>query len=157
MRCAGQSGGQVKRPSSVSKRTGGWLRSTGLAAIALALVGASLSWGTLCLGQDGHLAIEPRAAGQCFSGGAPTTPSPLDALTTLRAEVSLPCCGPCTDLTDPMRQWAMRDGPTKLDPAAALATTPCTDPIGPQWIGTPTGLKAADAVERRPASSVLRC
>ena len=148
----------MKRRGCTRKRTGGWLRPTGFACIVLALTAASLSWGTLCLGQDGHLALEPRAADQCFSGGAATTPILREAPTALRARAALPCCGPCTDLTDPTRQWAMRDGPTKLDPAPALGTAPRMDPMGPRWISADTSLKAADAAfEHRPASSSLRC
>lgn len=148
----------MKRHGSGRKGTGACLRPTRLASAALALIAASLSWGTLCLGEDGHLVLEPRAADECFSGGPTGTPIPPDVETTLRADASLPCCGPCTDLTELSRPWVKPDGPTPPDRAPLLATTARMGAMDPHWTRADSFPDAAESTfERLPVSSVLRC
>ena len=73
-----------------------WLRGWGLFAFASAIGVLGLVPGTLCLGADGHVAIEAAQAGRCIGGEATPEAPPAPELS---APPPASHCGPCTDLT----------------------------------------------------------
>jgi hypothetical protein len=87
----------VLRRSTIG-RCLGWLRGWGPAAFTLAIAAIGVLPGTLCLGSDGHVAIEVARAGRCVDGeqtaGATARSAPAREL--LPAPPSRDC-GPCTE------------------------------------------------------------
>lgn len=89
-----------------------------LAAVAAVIAAAALSWATLCLGEDGHVAFEVAVAGKCLDGAA--------GVGAARASASLDSCeaqsgcGPCTDLRAGYGQGLSGTTSAQPDPGPAL-------------------------------------
>lgn len=93
-RC-GEAGGDARRSAATTLPVAPSPLASRPRALALLLwiPLVALSWGTLCLGSDGHLALEPSLLGRCVDGAeAPDGLSP--------ASLRLTCagCGPCLDV-----------------------------------------------------------
>lgn len=75
-----------------------WRRTAALALCAFALFAGSGLTGTLCIGEDGHVAFEPARGGVCVDGERSFAPMSGAALA---APPSHTDCGPCIDLASP--------------------------------------------------------
>ncbi len=84
----------------------------GIAAAFAVLAAAVLSWGTLCRGDDGHVAFEIVVDGRCLDGGKTelTAEHPVH-LNDCKQEAG---CGPCTDLRGTADAWLASAG--QIDP-----------------------------------------
>lgn len=94
------------------------LRVGGVAAVAVVIAASALSWATLCLGEDGHVAFEVAVAGKCLDDatGVPAA-SASASLNSYGAESG---CGPCTDLRAGSDQWLSGTTSAQPDPGPAL-------------------------------------
>ncbi len=130
------------------------LGQAGLAAAVALLASVGLSWGTLCLGADGHVAFEAIVAGQCLDDVA-------DAHAGHEAAELSPCpsrtgCGPCTDFRGAADAWLTSATPERPDPAAspaAILLAPAALP--PQIAAAPVWRRGIPLAAT--ASTVLRC
>lgn len=133
------------------------LRVGGIAAALAVLAGAALSWGTLCLGEDGHVAFEVSVAGRCFDDvrAAPPVEHPVH-LDVCAQDAG---CGPCTDLRGTADAWLAGVSPDLPEATPALVSV--THVALPQpmacaassrlWDATPAARRAVTAM------TVLRC
>ena len=130
----------------------------GAIAAAFAVVsGAAFSWGTLCLGDDGHVAFEVSVAGHCLD--YVNTAPPLEHPAHLAACDREAGCGPCTDLrggADALLPNASSDLP-----GATLAFVSVIHVALPQPAPAAASfrLRSATPFSRRAstATTVLRC
>lgn len=74
-----------------------------MAILALVVAAPAVSWETLCIGDDGHVAFEPVASGHCAAGAVQGGVS--EEILSIGARDAWPCCGPCTDLRSPGDPW----------------------------------------------------
>lgn len=136
------------------------------AMLSLVLVATASSWGTLCIGADGHVAFEAVTAGDCFGegrgeGSGEGVSGASGTVASARpAEDAWPCCGPCTDVSQAGARW-LPGGAPDLDPGPALATARSED-LG--RIASPHPAPAARVRDAAVAtslrirtSSILRC
>src|SRR5688572_8678726 len=91
-----RSAGELKSMFHGGAQVGRWLRGLILSAFALALVSSAAASNILCIGTDGHVALEARVAGHCTSDAQRISDRSLDRAHELVE--SPPCCGPCTDV-----------------------------------------------------------
>jgi hypothetical protein len=125
-----------------------------LAGLALAIGAIGSFPSALCLGADGHVAIEVTQAGRCVAGG-PTAEAPagIPSPSVLTLPAPAGHCGPCRDLTASSGEWICG---TKLVPLetgpilAAVAALPAAALHGPSQH------PASSPHERLPAARVLR-
>jgi hypothetical protein len=132
-------------------------RLASLAATILVFVGTAASWGTLCIGADGHVAFEAAAAGNCV-GETPSGGAPSGAASATAAAGAWPCCGPCTDLDRIGADWLAGNAP-EPEPVA-LAVAPWTRGAEAPPARTPRYDAApppASIALRALASAILRC
>jgi hypothetical protein len=95
-------------------------RVGGLAAAAAVLASAALSWGTLCLGEDGHVTLEVSVAGRCIDNLRAAPPAEHGAhLTACERDAG---CGPCTDLRGFAGAWLARAASDSPHPPPALSS-----------------------------------
>jgi hypothetical protein len=108
---------------SITARCLGWLRGWGLAAFASSIGVVVLGPGTLCLGADGHVAIEAVRAGRCIDAAAPGASVRSPAAPELSSPPPAGDCGQCTDLSASSAAWigGMRPGQADAGPALAEA------------------------------------
>jgi nitrite reductase/ring-hydroxylating ferredoxin subunit len=99
-----------------------------IAAASMVSSGSALAWGTLCVGEDGHVAFEAFADGKCVDGTAAPSPTHAAHLNACDGEAG---CGPCTDLRSAPGAWPGRTtSPPQTSPSAfalpslALHATP---------------------------------
>lgn len=100
---------------------------------------------TLCLGDDGHLAVEQTVAGRCTPDDVAVDPPSATNRAFAGLDGQDPCCGPCTDLPGPLEQCIGRGGAFELEhtPTLFLAAStifPC--------------LSDRDAAAHRPAAAL---
>jgi hypothetical protein len=137
------------------------LRVSATLALALAAGSAGLSAGILCVGDDGHVAMELARAGRCADGEvAAELPSARVASPRLTASLPGSDCGPCTDVGVASGATLHSGRPTQADPEtapAAFAALPgvpsrhAESPARPPW---PERAPAARSVLR---GTILRC
>lgn len=133
--------------------------ATGLAALALLLTSAHVDWGTICYGEDGHVAVEPLLAGHCAAadrdaGGEQLASSPA-------VSAAAPCCGPCTDVPIASGAWLERStakGTVSSPPAQGVAHLPAWTPRAPRSLA-PSSFAASTPLLHRtvPGDTVRRC
>ena len=105
------------------------LRVAGLAAVATVITAAALSWATLCLGEDGHVAFEVAVGGKCLDDAAGVPAAGASAmLNSYEAESG---CGPCTDLRAVSGQWLGGATSAQPDPGPALVLLRLGEPATP--------------------------
>jgi hypothetical protein len=128
-----------------------------LAAVAAVITAAALSWATLCLGEDGHVAFEVAVAGKCLDDGAGIPAA--RSLTILNACVARPGCGPCTDLRWTSTAWlgsATSDlpdpGPAHVSVTLAPIAMPLANPASFRLAAVVAGAHLGAT-----ATTVLRC
>jgi hypothetical protein len=98
-----------------------WARLVGLVSFSAVLVATVISWGTICLGRDGHVAFETSIAGRCTAqdGASSTSLADEEHLVVPWGLGTAPlCCGPCTDLVSASGQWLERVAASSQDPGA---------------------------------------
>jgi hypothetical protein len=131
------------------------LRVGGLAAIAVVIAGAALSWATLCLGEDGHVAFEVSVAGRCLDDAAGVPAAGASAM--LNSCEARSGCGPCTDFRCTSSAWLGRATTSDLpDPGPALVSVTLA-PIAAPLAGVASFRLAAVAHLGATATTVLRC
>jgi hypothetical protein len=136
------------------------VRIASLLSLAVALAATAISWGTLCLGEDGHMAFEPSLAGGCVTpAGASGTEALPAAVAGLAARPQ--CCGPCMDLPGASGEWLERSPAKRLDPGP-LAHTELYLPAWaaqPVHASAPLALAASARLARRAITltTVLHC
>jgi hypothetical protein len=120
------------------------------------LASTALSWGTLCLGEDGHVAFEISVAGRCFDDVDPTPP--FDHPVHLNACDQEAGCGPCTDFCGTADGWlasATLDSPDK-GPLVFVAHAAIPQTL-PAMTSPRLGDVTAAARHAKTAMTVLRC
>ncbi len=134
------------------------LRVGGLAAVVAVISSAALSWATLCLGDDGHVAFEVAVAGKCLDDAAGVPAAGASAI--LNSCEARSGCGPCTDLRWITGAWLGTATSTQPDPGPALVllrlgepATPIAD--APSLFSLRDNALAAHLVAT--AATVLRC
>jgi hypothetical protein len=129
-----------------------------LTAFSCAVLGWSGQASTICVGSDGHVAIESRLAGRCADRQLPS--AQMHDTSAVHVEASPACCGPCTDFDAVLASYTP-SGAAKT-PAAVVA--PVFAPPHRMSFDLATrgiALHVADAV--RPSAShptsvsILRC
>lgn len=75
---------------------------------------------TLCLGDDGHVALELMVAGSCTPDDVAVDASSFANRTFASLNGQDPCCGPCTDLPGPLKQCVGSAGSFESGYAPAL-------------------------------------
>jgi hypothetical protein len=127
----------------------------GLAAVAVVLAVSALSWATLCLGEDGHLAFEVAVAGKCLDGAAGVPAAGSSAiLNTCEARSG---CGPCTDLRWTPAAWLGSVTSDLPDPGPAVVSVTLAPIAVPLARVAPFRLAALGAHLVATATTVLRC
>jgi hypothetical protein len=129
----------------------------GAAAAFAVLALAALSWGTLCLGEDGHVAFEVFVAGRCLDNGGTTPPAEHPVhLTACEQETG---CGPCTDLRGTADAWLARTSSDVPDAGLALMSVIHAAIPQPAPATASSRLESVAARARRvaTATTVLRC
>lgn len=148
------------RLGPVMRASRGWARIARLVSLSGALVGAVISWDTVCLGQDGHVAFEPSLAGRCVAPDRdPGSEKPRAV--ALGRGVGPPCCGPCRDLLGASEQWLERSPAKSQDPGRPARAATCWPAWGllPPYASRPLALATSAPLAPRTASSgtILRC
>lgn len=137
----------------------GWLRDLALIVLALGMGSASVVSGILCIGGDGHVAVERSQGGRCVGGEPMTAASAPFEAPGLSPAGPDSHCGPCTDLVGAPGEWLAnaklaQDGP---GPAFAAAATLG----GAPWTQSPPMLRAPAARDLPGVpflrGAVLRC
>ena len=131
------------------------LRVGAPAAVAVVIAGAALSWATLCLGEDGHVAFEVAVAGKCLdnAAGIPAAGS----LTILNPYDARPGCGPCTDLRWTPTAW-LGSATSDLPDRGPSHVSVTLAPIVMRLAGVASfELASAGAHLGATATTVLRC
>lgn len=134
------------------------IRLAASASAVLVLAATSLAWGALCIGSDGHVALEAAAAGDCFGGTAGSSRGAEHLASELQSPWT--CCGPCTDLTGAGASWLSTSAGADLDPGPVPAAA--HSPLGvPLPRAARSALPVPDtppaAPDRAFASTVIRC
>jgi hypothetical protein len=128
-----------------------------LAATILVLVATAASWGTLCIGEDGHVAFEAAAAGDCVGETTAGGASPGAASATAVGG-AWSCCGPCTDLDRVGADW-LAGNASEREPVA-LTVAPWTRAAEALPARTPrheAALPPPSMARRALASTIIRC
>jgi len=133
------------------------LRVGTIAAAFGVLAAVALSWGTLCFGEDGHVAFEVVVDGRCLDGGGTTPPAGHPAhFAPCELEAG---CGPCRDLRGTAGAWLASASPDLPDVglvvvSAVDAAIPQPAPVAPSF-----QVESAATAARRAATAttVLRC
>lgn len=136
-----------------------YTRLAPLAAVILVLVATAASWGTLCIGEDGHVAFEATAAGDCVGETKPGA-TPPGAASATAVDQAWPCCGPCTDLDRAGADWLTGNAPEPEPAPVALAVAPWTRDAEALLAEAPrydTALPPPSMALRALASTVIRC
>jgi hypothetical protein len=128
-----------------------------LAGLGLVFVATTASWGTLCIGADGHVAFEAVAGGDCV-GGAGSGESPAAVVSAKALQGPWPCCGACTDVEGTGAAWLTASPaekapgavPAALVPAPPTASTPRSFPLAAHGV-------AQGRARRALATTILRC
>jgi hypothetical protein len=136
------------------------VRIASLLSLAVALAATAISWGTLCLGEDGHMAFEPSLAGGCAAPDRASGTEPLPAAVAGLAGRPQ-CCGPCMDLPGASGEWFERSPARRPDPGPLAHTGLCL----PAWAAQPArasvplALAASARLARRAITltTVLHC
>jgi hypothetical protein len=134
------------------------LRASGLLAFGLALGSSSLLSGTLCVGDDGHIAIEVAKGGKCVDGAVVSeAPIPFEASPRLTSAAPDSDCGPCIDLTATSGERLAGAKLPQADPGPALAMAAFSGAVSAHsplvWAASPERPHAARSVLR---GTVLR-
>lgn len=130
-----------------------------LAAVFLVLAATATSWGTVCIGEDGHVALEAISAGDCVGEATPAVVS-TGAAPATTSSGAWPCCGPCTDLDRTGADWLTGNSP-EPDPAPiALAVAPWTRGTDAHLARVPrydAALPPQSMALRALSSTIIRC
>lgn len=130
-----------------------------LAAVVLVLSATAASWGTLCIGEDGHVAFEAAAAGDCVGETTPGAAAP-GAASTSAVDGAWPCCGPCMDLDRAGADWLTGNSPEPEPAPVALAVAPWTRDVEALLAWAPrydAALPPPSMALRALASIIIRC
>jgi hypothetical protein len=130
-----------------------------LLALATAVASTSLFSGILCVGDDGHVAIELARAGRCADGeAAADLPAALGTPSVLATPLPGGDCGPCTDVGVASGARLQAAKPPQADPAPALTAFPVgavwQRSAAARWVLHPDRAPAARSALR---GTILRC
>jgi hypothetical protein len=92
---------------------------TRIAAALTVISGVALSWGTVCLGEDGHVAVEISVAGRCLDD---IQKAPAEHGAHLSSCLRDAGCGPCMDISGASDAWLVPGSPDLPEPRLAIGS-----------------------------------